>query len=116
MLLICAQLLRTLGWRGAPVFVSVCAVIILAETGSVFFEIFASVENMFSGAELSYALAAAMKILGIGYLFGICSDVCRELGESTLAKVTEVVGRAEILMVILPFFEEIIEKGAELLV
>ena len=82
-------------------FVSVCAVIILAETGSVFFGIFASVENMFSGAELSYALAAAMKILGIGYLFGICSDVCRELGESTLAKVTEVVGRAESLMVIL---------------
>ena len=115
LLLICAQLLRQLGWRGAPVFVAVCAVMLLVEAGRGFFDIFSSLEGMFSGAGFSDALGAAIRIVGIGYLFGICADVCRELGENTLAKITEVVGRAEILIVIMPFLEEIIGMGSELI-
>jgi stage III sporulation protein AD len=88
---------------------------ILLEAGRGFFGIFRSVENIFQSVGFSEGAGAAIKILGLGYLFGICADVCRELGENSIAKAVEVAGRAEILMVVIPFLEEIIEMGAELL-
>ena len=65
------------------------------------------------------AIAAATERLS-GYLdrvtfvrnnFSSAADVCRELGENGIAKVTEVVGRVEIMAVVMPYFEEIIKLG-----
>ena len=52
---------------------------------------------------------------GLGYLFGISADICRELGESGIAKSLEVVGRVEIIAVAVPFWKKIIETGVELI-
>lgn len=59
--------------------------------------------------------AAMLKIVGVGYAFGICSDVCRELGETSLGNVVCLVGRVEILVISMPFIKRIIEKSVELL-
>ena len=61
-----------------------------------------------------YAVAM-LKMVGVGYAFGICSDMCRELGESTLAGVVSLFGRVEILMISLPYIKRIVEKGVELI-
>ena len=61
-----------------------------------------------------YAVAM-LKILGIGYAFGICSDICAELGESSLAGAVCLFGRIEIVMLSVPFIKMIIEKGIEMI-
>ena len=61
-----------------------------------------------------YAVAM-LKMVGVGYAFGICSDVCRELGENTLGSTVALLGRAEILLISLPFVKRIIERGIELI-
>lgn len=58
---------------------------------------------------------AMLKILGVGYAFGICSDVCTELGESTLAGAVCFFGRIEIIMLSIPFIKTIVEKGIEII-
>ena len=61
-----------------------------------------------------YAVAM-LKILGVGYAFGICSDICAELGEPTLAGAVCLFGRIEIVMLSVPFIKTIVEKGIELI-
>ena len=75
----------------------------------------ASIKEVGRWASVSEPLSAAVKILGIGYLFGMCADVCRELGEGNVAKGVEVVGRVEIIAVVIPYFKEIVSVGTELL-
>jgi len=97
------------------VFAAVAAVVIIFESGENLGYIFGSVKSIGAGAGISESVSAAIKVLGIGYLFGICADLCRELGEAGIAKACEVVGRVEIIAVVIPYFEEIIKVGVELI-
>ncbi len=67
-----------------------------------------------SGDNKEYAVAM-LKIMGVGYICGICSDICTELGEAGLSGAVCLFGRVEIVTLSLPFIKRIIEKGAELL-
>ena len=58
-----------------------------------------------SAAEI---IDGATKILGLGYIFGICSDVCRELGENGVANSILVVGRVEIFLATLPYLDTLL--------
>lgn len=111
-----AFLLRAFGWRGAPVFAAVSAVVLLSESGEVLSSVFGSVTRIAEAADIAEPVGAALKLLGLTYLFGICADICRELGEAGIAKAAEVVGRVEIIAVVLPYFEKIIELGVGLAV
>ncbi len=114
-LLVSALLLRSFGWRGAPVFAAVCGALLISEAVSGLALIFDGSIFSVYGDGLSEPISAALKILGLGYLFGICADICRELGEPGIAKSVEVAGRVEIMLVVLPFFEEILRVGSELM-
>ena len=61
-----------------------------------------------------YAVAM-LKMVGVGYAFGICSDICRELGEGSLSGVVVLLGRVEILALSVPFIKRIIERSVELI-
>lgn len=58
---------------------------------------------------------AILKIIGVGYVFGICSDICTELGEGVLSSSVSLIGRVEIMMLCTPFIKMIIEKGVVLI-
>lgn len=58
---------------------------------------------------------AVLKIIGIGYVFGISADICTELSEPMLAKVLTLAGRIEMFVVVLPYFEKTVQMGAEML-
>lgn len=115
LLTVIAFMLRSFGWRGAPVFAAVCAVLLIMESGEMLGEILGSLKDVSVGVGIAEPVGAAIKVLGLGYLFGICSDLCRELDETGIAKATEVVGRVEIIAVAIPYFEEIIKVGVELI-
>ena len=48
------------------------------------------------------AINVALKIVGVGHAFNICADVCAELSETGLAAALALVGRIEILLIVLP--------------
>jgi hypothetical protein len=55
-----------------------------------------------------------LKILGIGYLSGLSSDICKELGEAGIASVVVLLARLEILLIISPLIIKILTLGLEL--
>ena len=116
-LLLCflMYMLRELGFRGAqPVAAVGIALRALSAVGSigVLFDTVGLAE-IAEGAE--DVTACALKIVGVGYLFGFVSDVCRDLGESGLASSVTVAGRVEILAIALPFLWKILDYSLELL-
>ena len=115
LLTVTAFLLRRFGWGGAPVFAVICTVLLIGSAAGSLTNIFSAVTDSAKTASVSEPLSSAMKTLGAGYLFGISADVCRELGEAGIAKGLEIVGRVEIIAIVIPYFEKIIELGIELI-
>lgn len=96
-------------------FASVALVMLLTEASGVLETVLLSVRDIGVGAGIAEPVRAALKVLGLGYLYGICADVCRDMSEAGIAKAVEAVGRVEIVAVIMPYFEEIIRVGVELI-
>lgn len=59
-------------------------------------------------AGISSSVGTVVKMLAVGGLCTMASDICRDLGEGTLAARVELCGRAEILLLCLPFLLELI--------
>ncbi len=58
---------------------------------------------------------AMLKALGITYLTFICSSVCRDCGEASVASGVEAVGKAELVLLALPFLKQILHVMGELI-
>ena len=115
LLAITAFVLRGFGWRGAPVFALFASVVLMGEGIDELSRLIGSVEVIGKEVGVGEPVGAALKVLGLEYLFGISSDACRDIGESGIAKAVEVVGRVEIIAVIMPYFTEIINAGVGLI-
>jgi len=107
----CAVLLKNLGWRGVPVFAALGFVVILSDL-PVFLK---ELNGLFGQWEsLGESAAAIFKIIGLGYLYGISAEICRELGESGISSALTLVGRFEVIAVALPFISEIFSLALSL--
>lgn len=116
--LICVLLnviLDGLGFKSKGIFALLCAVLMLIS----FFD---SLSGSFSGiialterAGINDAAACALRAIGLGYIFGFTSEICQSLGEGLVASVLTAVGRLQIFLVAYPYFEKIVNLGAELL-
>ena len=113
--LISSLLLRELGWKAVPtvgVAVTLGALgVILPHLSSVGGELGALAEEV--GA--SGIVLDILKVVGVGYLGGTVSEVCRGMGESTLSSAVTLVARAEMLVIAAPYFFKIVSLGLELL-
>lgn len=107
-------ILKAFGWKGAPL-VTACAIVGLL---SLFLERLEPVLEVFKLVKeeggMGDAVECVLKIIGIGYVSGICSDICRELGETGIASAVSLVARIESLAVISPMIIEILTLGLEL--
>ena len=61
------------------------------------------------------AFSLMLKALGIAFISKICSDVCRDCGEGTLAGGIEGVGRIAIISLCIPIVAEILEYASAVL-
>ena len=111
-----ALLLRSFGFRGAAVFTALAVAAILSLATSEVRELLRFIDDgeLFDEVALTYASDIA-RLVGVGYLFGICADVCTELGEGGIAKAVTVAGRIEILLLASPYFVKILGLAEELL-
>lgn len=116
LLAVMAMMLRSFGFRGAAVFSLFAVAVILSGVAGEISELVGSMGlgELFSAEAAKYTSAIA-KVVGCGYLFGICADMCQELGEAGIAKAVIVGGRIEILLISAPYFAEIFKIGQDLI-
>lgn len=69
-----------------------------------------------SAAGIGDEAALLLKGLGVAVLTQLCSDLCRQSGEATLANGVEMAGRAEILLLCLPMLKHLVEVAKTLIV
>ena len=56
-----------------------------------------------------------IKALGLALLTKICSDICRDCGEGTLASGVELCGKLGILLLCIPMIEELMDYAKKIL-
>ena len=113
--LVCAFILKSLSYKGAPVFSAICILIILARAFGALCGIIPELLSIADSVEGLEIIKLSLKIVACGYLFGICADLCREMGENGIAKALDLSSRVEIIIMLLPYFGEIIRLGGEVL-
>lgn len=106
-------LLREMGFKGAKLVGSVGVIILITFAVLGMGRLTEGLDISYFGEEVGEAALLLLKIIGISYVFGTAADVCRELGEGGIASAMLVVGRVEILLLILPVLREIIGLGTE---
>ena len=60
------------------------------------------------GVDVAY-FKVALKALGIGYVTGFAADICRDAGQTSLASITETVGRCGIFLLSLPLVLNVVD-------
>lgn len=108
-------LLSEMGFKGKRAFALLSSVIILISLVSELGEIFAETTSLFEKAGVDKTAKAALKIVGLGYVFGISADVAEQLGEAGISKALAIFGRVEIFAMTLPYLKEIMELGINLI-
>ena len=73
------------------------------------------INSLFESTGLSEWGGAILKALGVAFIVQICSDICRDCGESSAASGVELVGKLEIVLLCLPMLEKIIKTAWEVL-
>ena len=114
---LCAALgavLSELGFKGKKAFAAIALILILCGALGGASDMIRSVLNISEGAGIGKLGKVALKVVGIGYIFGVCGDVCEELGERGIASALTVSGRIEILIIVFPYFLEICALGKKL--
>ena len=108
-------LLQEAGYRGARL-LSLAAVVtlLLFAVGSIS-DIFASLLPLIELGGISEAAECAMKVIGIGYVTGICRDISLDMGQQAVAGALLTVGRVEIILVILPAITDIVKMAINMI-
>ena len=106
--------LTQLGFSGKRAFGALAFVIIIASVSSGLGEIIGTVSDFARLGDVSEGAAVALKIVFVGYLFGICSDIASELSESAVASALAVAGKVETVLLILPYLSEVVSRAAEI--
>lgn len=110
-----AFVLSELGFRGRKGLSVLGLLLLLIAVADGISKLVQPILGLCDTAGFSEGAVCALKIVGAGYLFGICADIATELGEPLVAKGLLVAGRIEMLLVAAPYFVGIIKLGAELI-
>lgn len=112
---ILGYVLSELGYRGKRLFSTVAILSLFFFGVAIFLEVISPLEAVITKTGIGEAARCAVKIVGAGYVFGIASDVCREMGEGGIANALTTVGRLEIFVAVLPYILKMVELGAEMI-
>lgn len=104
-----AFMLKELGFGGARLFAGVGAVTVLGLAIGGIGEVMGKLLPILENGAADEAFSVSVKILGVGYVFGTVSDLCRDIGESGVASAALTLGRVEILLLICPYIVKILQ-------
>ncbi len=108
---ILSQVLKLFGWKGVPVFVSLCILGIVSLYAEAFLGVFSEIQELAAVGGIYEYARAAVKIIAVGFLCGVLADAFSEMGEGGLAKSVTLASRLEIICICLPYFRKIVDTG-----
>lgn len=111
-----AFVLRTLGAKGAPALTVAAGLAFVAYAVARYGEALTAIREMAERAGVSDGVGVILRMIFVGILCAVAADICRDVGESTLATRVEVCGKAEILLLALPFLLELVNLALEVCV
>lgn len=91
------------------------SVILLGASVMTFLPVIEYIFEAVEGTGFAKYLSTLTKALGITLCVQLCSEVCRDAGEASLASKLELVGKAEILVLCLPLVRELITLAGEMM-
>jgi stage III sporulation protein AD len=94
---------------------TVALLLLLTSVLSRYGEAIFTLRALLSGSGFADYGTLMLKSLGIGLTVKITSDVCRDMGEESLAGALELAGRLEILLLCLPLMEEMLSLIREVM-
>ncbi len=103
--------LSELGFRGKRIFAALCITFLLCGALEAAAKMLGQIGGLADDAGIGKIGAVAMKVVGVGYVFGFVSDIAEELGERGISSAVAVAGRVEILLLVFPYFLEICRLG-----
>lgn len=112
---ILAMLLRELGTRGAGLVTLAGGIGLVAYALSRYREPIAALRAMAAEVGAAEGVTALFRMLSVALLARIAADICRDMGENTLAARVELCGRAEILLLCLPLVRDLLALAKEVL-
>ncbi len=77
--------------------------------------LFTYLSSLAEQVDLQEESVLLLKVFGISTLIAFCGDLCRDLGENSLANQLELLGRAEVLILLLPTLQKILSFSWEIL-
>lgn len=107
-------LLGRLGLRDVGVYGAVGAVFLLSAVAPLLGEAISSLLPLAEGVG-EEALVSVTKALSLGYLTGLCADLCEDLGQTGVSRALVFGGRAMIFSLSVPYFIRLVEFARGLL-
>ncbi len=108
-------ILAEMGCRTKKIFITLSVIIMMLALVSELGVIFGEILSVSEDAGATEVVKCALKIVGLGYVFGISAEVCEELGEKSISTLLVLFGRIEMLLVTLPYVKEMVEMGTRLI-
>ena len=106
-------ILRELGFKGSKLLLLLGTVSVIGASVIGVGELVSLMPDI--SEEADEYVVTILKIVGVGYVFGICSELCTELGEAGVGRALSLAGRVEILLLVMPYFVKTISLGMELI-
>lgn len=107
-------ILSAMGYRGARLVSVTAAVMLFIFAAGGIGEILSELSWISDTAGIGEIAAMALKIVGIGYVAGICYDICLDMGERGVASAVLTVGRVEILLVAAPVISDMLGLAVDM--
>lgn len=105
-------MLSELGFRGKRAVSATLAVILLLGFVDLLADAASKIALVPIADEGKEAVRCALKIVGVGHAFNIASDTCYELSEGGIGAALSLVGKLQIILMILPTVIDLIEYSA----
>lgn len=104
-----ALILSMLGYSGWRLVAVVGVVAIYLYLVRVVGDMLKGLGLLIGGVGVGDVADAALRLVGVGYVYGASAEISRTMGQSEVASALEVVGRVEILAISMPYLLSIIE-------
>ena len=108
-------LLSEFDFKQRKLFSVLSAVMLVSVLGGEIASLLSSLLSLGELTGVGEIATVAVKLLGVGYVFGISASIIRELSEPMLANTVTIGGRIETALIVMPYFVKIIELGVELI-
>lgn len=112
---ILTTVLSELGFRGTRLISTLGVLATVVLTLYLFDDVISALEGIIMLGGIEEIANTAIKIIGIGYVYGVASDICLDLGERGIALTVLGVGRVEILLLALPSVISVVEGAVDMI-